>query len=247
MTVRDEQQQAPAAGARAPIRRVPRTFAWLIVSLRYPIIVAWIAAAVLMSLQLPSIGEGGGGELGGVVPEHSQAVRAEKESLTQFEFPLTRRTMVIERPSLGGPPPSRDVSIPDLRGQRMPAFDGADSLRGRVVVVSVWATRSWRPDIETSTGSSWSRFSRRWKTAPQRLPGHRPSARRARPPERRIVLGSRWENGALAPHCVHPRSRDRGSLSSSRGSRGLPLPRLWRATARPRAATSAQRLFSVIR
>ena len=66
---------------------------------------------------------------------------------------MAKRTMVIERTSLGGPPPSRQVSIPDLRGQRMPAFDGADSLRGRVVVVSVWATwclpcRSELPRIE---------------------------------------------------------------------------------------------------
>jgi len=66
---------------------------------------------------------------------------------------MANRTIVIERPTLGGPPPARYVSIPDLRGQRMPAFEGSDSLRGRVVVVSVWATwcqpcRSELPRIE---------------------------------------------------------------------------------------------------
>ena len=97
MNVRDEQQPAPAAGGRAPIRAIPRTLAWLIVTLRYPIIVAWIAGAVLMALNLPNIGEGSGGELGGVVPQHSQALQAENASLSQFEFPLTSRTMIIER------------------------------------------------------------------------------------------------------------------------------------------------------
>jgi peroxiredoxin len=62
---------------------------------------------------------------------------------------MAKRTIVIERPMLGAPPPT----IPDLRGQRMPAFDGAESLRGRIVVVSVWATwcnpcRSELPRIE---------------------------------------------------------------------------------------------------
>ena len=53
--------------SRGPLR-------WLIVRLRFPIVVAWIAAAVFMTMNLPSIGDAGGGELGGVVPEHSQAV-----------------------------------------------------------------------------------------------------------------------------------------------------------------------------
>ncbi len=111
MSVRDEQQPAPAAGGHAPIRLIPRTLAWLIVTLRYPIIVAWIAAAVLMTLHLPSIGEGGGGELGGIVPEHSQAVRAEKESLSQFEFPLSSRTMIIERDPAGLTPKEQETII----------------------------------------------------------------------------------------------------------------------------------------
>ena len=68
------------------------------------------------------------------------------------QYWMAKRAIVIERPSLGGPPPEQ-VNIPNLRGQRMPAFEGADSLRGRVVVVSVWATwckpcRSELPRIE---------------------------------------------------------------------------------------------------
>ena len=110
MNVKDEQQPAPATGGRAPIRLIPRTLAWLVVTLRYPIIVAWIAAAVLMTLHLPSIGEGGG-ELGGIVPEHSQAVRAEKASLSQFQFPLSSRTMIIQRDPAGLTPKEQETII----------------------------------------------------------------------------------------------------------------------------------------
>jgi RND superfamily putative drug exporter len=101
LSVRDEQQPAPAAGGRAPIRLIPRTLTWLIVTLRYPIIVAWIAAAVLITLNLPDLGETSGGELGGIVPEHSEALRAENASLSQFDFPLSSRTMIIERDPAG--------------------------------------------------------------------------------------------------------------------------------------------------
>ena len=50
-----EPRADPEARTRAPIRLVPRTFAWLIVFLRWPIIIAWIAAAVYVMLALPGI------------------------------------------------------------------------------------------------------------------------------------------------------------------------------------------------
>ena len=111
MSVRDEQQPAPAAGGRAPIRLVPRSLAWLVVFLRYPIIIAWIAAAVWMTMNLPGIGEDSGGELGGIVPEHSQALRAEKASLSQFEIPLSSRSMIIERDPSGLTPKEQETIV----------------------------------------------------------------------------------------------------------------------------------------
>ena len=126
MSVRDEQQPAPAAGGRAPIRLIPRSFAWLIVTLRYPIIVAWIAAAVLMTLNLPDLGEGAGGELGGIVPEHSEALKAEQASLSQFEFPLSSRTMIIERNPKGLTPNEQETIVRrdlQLDKRHQPPFD----------------------------------------------------------------------------------------------------------------------------
>ncbi|HYC88679.1 MAG TPA: TlpA disulfide reductase family protein [Thermoanaerobaculia bacterium] len=61
----------------------------------------------------------------------------------------SRREMVVERPSLGGPPPGARPKRQDLVGRPLPAFTAVDqhgrrvtnaTLQGRVAVVNVWAT-----------------------------------------------------------------------------------------------------------
>jgi len=51
-------------------------------------------------------------------------------------------TIVIERPTLGGPPPEASRTIASLVGQPLPFIPGAvqEKMHNRVVVVSVWAT-----------------------------------------------------------------------------------------------------------
>jgi len=51
-------------------------------------------------------------------------------------------TIVIERPSLNGPPPSASRTIASLVGERLPFIPGSvdAKMHDRVVVVSVWAT-----------------------------------------------------------------------------------------------------------
>jgi len=58
-------------------------------------------------------------------------------------YHVAHREMIVERPSLGGPPPQRKIGTElNLAGRPMPAIEGVDAstLRGRVVVVTVWAT-----------------------------------------------------------------------------------------------------------
>lgn len=53
---------------------------------------------------------------------------------------VANRPMIVERPSLGGPPPQHSIATPlSLEGRPMPGIPGVD-LHGRVAVVTVWAT-----------------------------------------------------------------------------------------------------------
>ncbi len=124
MSARGEQRPGTPARKRAPIRLVPRSMAWLIVFLRVPIVVAWIAVAAYMTVNLPALGEGGGG-LGGMVPKHAEAIRAEKASMSQFRFPLISRVMVIERDPDGLAPRQQAAIVrrdAKLIGRNAPPF-----------------------------------------------------------------------------------------------------------------------------
>jgi putative drug exporter of the RND superfamily len=89
-----------SAPARTPIGLITGRLAGLIVLLRYPIILGWIAAAVFMTTSLPAIGDAGG-DLGGLAPSDAEALKAERASLDRFRFPLSSRTMVIQRDPAG--------------------------------------------------------------------------------------------------------------------------------------------------
>jgi len=124
----DEGESRADRGARtrAPVRLVPRTFAWLIVFLRWPIIVAWIAAAVFATVKLPGISESSTNQIGGLAPEHSEALRAEEASLEKFRFPLSSRTMLIQREPTGLGRGQATIVRRDLRisQDHVPPFPG---------------------------------------------------------------------------------------------------------------------------
>ncbi len=65
--------------------------------LRWLVILGWLALAVLAHSFLPSIKEAGNGSLGSLVPQNSDAIKAEKVSKTRFGFPLLSRTLIVQR------------------------------------------------------------------------------------------------------------------------------------------------------
>jgi len=72
-----------------------------VVALRWPIVLAWIAAAVLATVALPSIEESQTGALGALVPSQADALDAELRSSELFGFPLLSRTIVVQRDPSG--------------------------------------------------------------------------------------------------------------------------------------------------
>ncbi|MDP8968897.1 MAG: MMPL family transporter, partial [Actinomycetota bacterium] len=72
-------------------------FARVVVAARAPIVVAWIVAAVALTLLLPSIREAQVGALGDLVPTGAEAIEAEERAAELFRFPFLSRTIVVAR------------------------------------------------------------------------------------------------------------------------------------------------------
>jgi RND superfamily putative drug exporter len=76
-------------------------FGRVVVALRWPIVLAWIAAAAVATTALPSIEESQTGALGALVPSQADALDAELRSNELFGFPLLSRTVVVQRDPQG--------------------------------------------------------------------------------------------------------------------------------------------------
>jgi RND superfamily putative drug exporter len=81
----------------APIARA-------IVSLRFLILPAWIAAAVLASAHLPSVFDSESAELGSLLPRSSEGIEVERKAIDTFGLPLLSRTMVVASKPAGFSP-----------------------------------------------------------------------------------------------------------------------------------------------
>ncbi len=69
----------------------------LIVKLRFFIVAFWVVAAVLLTVELPSIREAQTGAVGDLVPKDASALDAELRSSKLFRFPLLSRVLVVQR------------------------------------------------------------------------------------------------------------------------------------------------------
>ncbi|MGH7904077.1 MAG: MMPL family transporter [Candidatus Dormibacteraceae bacterium] len=90
---------SPADTARAG--RLTRGFAWTVVHLRYPIVAAWIAAAVAAHMYLPAISQIEGGPLNLLAPAGSTSLQVQKASVKAFGTPLLTQSEVVQRDPRG--------------------------------------------------------------------------------------------------------------------------------------------------
>ena len=89
---------AVRAGARlsAGVSRAGRAFRSAVVTGRWVVVTLWVAGAVLAVLTPPDIEDAGGlGEIGGLLPEGSQAVAVQERSLDAFRVPVLSDTTVV--------------------------------------------------------------------------------------------------------------------------------------------------------
>ena len=78
-----------------------RGFAAVVVFLRFLIPLAWIAAAVAVTVALPELGAEGSAPIGDIVPEDSQAAQAAQAATDEFGFPLATDTAVVQQDQAG--------------------------------------------------------------------------------------------------------------------------------------------------
>jgi RND superfamily putative drug exporter len=85
-------EERPAASHKHGLTaRLARAIVWL----RFVIVPAWVAAAVLASTSLPSLFEADTGELGNLLPRNSEALSVERRSGEIFAMPLLSHSLVV--------------------------------------------------------------------------------------------------------------------------------------------------------
>ena len=79
---------------RPAVGPLARSYAFLVVSLRYVIVAIWLAVAALAALYLPSLSASGG--VGDLVPSGSAALRAEADATRLFRVPMSASAVVVQ-------------------------------------------------------------------------------------------------------------------------------------------------------
>lgn len=87
----ENEQVAGATPASALFAALARAIVWL----RFLIVPAWIAAAALAAIRLPSIFEANTGELGNLLPSSAPSLRVERESAEEFGLPLLSHSLAV--------------------------------------------------------------------------------------------------------------------------------------------------------
>ncbi|MBI5105420.1 MAG: MMPL family transporter [Solirubrobacterales bacterium] len=117
--------------------RIARTYAWTVVALRWPIVVAWLAAAVAAWVVLPALGGSTTAPMGDVVPTGAKALVVEQQALQRFGAAVATDTVVVQRNPRGLTDAEAraqvDAAARDPR-ERPPALQG---VRAAVPVLNV--------------------------------------------------------------------------------------------------------------
>ncbi|MFL5822378.1 MAG: MMPL family transporter [Solirubrobacteraceae bacterium] len=131
-------------------RAIGRGLALAFIALRYPVILAWIAATVVIALALPALGGSDITSFTDLVPPHAPALRAEQISTHKFGFPLLSETAVVVR-NPHGLPTARQAELFRLAAQlserRVPGFSG---IAGAVPLVNSVGGPKFSPEHGTT-------------------------------------------------------------------------------------------------
>ena len=109
---------------------VAKVFAYLIVGLRFPLVLGWAAAVVAAVLFLPPLPSSGG--LPDLIPAGSPAAHADADAARLFGYPLEAGVAIVQRDPHGLPPP-----VVDQTARAALAYDRKASIPGLLAVIPI--------------------------------------------------------------------------------------------------------------
>ena len=105
-----------------------KAFAYLVVGLRFPIIVGWVAAVVLAILFLPALSASGG--ISNLIPAGSPAVQADASAARLFGYPLEAGIAIVQ-----SRPHDLPQAVVDKTARAADRYDRHATIAGLVAVV----------------------------------------------------------------------------------------------------------------
>ena len=84
---------------KSEVGSVARSYAWLVVKLRWFVVLAWASAAIAAAVSLPAVTPNA--NLGGFAPPNSRAIETEAASAKAFGFPILSRTVLVQHDEHG--------------------------------------------------------------------------------------------------------------------------------------------------
>jgi putative drug exporter of the RND superfamily len=109
---------------------VAKAFAYLVVGLRFPLILGWAAAVVVAVLFLPPLSSAGG--LADLIPAGSAAVHADADATRLFGYPLEAGVAIVQRDPRDLPP-----SVVKTTARAAVGYDRSPGIPGLLAVVPV--------------------------------------------------------------------------------------------------------------
>jgi RND superfamily putative drug exporter len=86
-------------------------FAWVVVRLRWAIVIAWVVIAILVTVKLPSLEDAGALPATSLVPRDAEALETSARSFELFPFPVGGQTVVVQRDPDGLSPEAQARAI----------------------------------------------------------------------------------------------------------------------------------------
>jgi RND superfamily putative drug exporter len=109
---------------------VAKAFAYLVVGLRFPLILGWAVAVVAATAFLPPLPSSGG--LADLIPAGSAAAHADADATRLFGYPLEAGVAIVQRDARGLPP-----SVVQTTAHAAVGYDRGPGIPGLLVVVPV--------------------------------------------------------------------------------------------------------------